>query len=277
MAYGVVYRIKNNENGKCYYGQTRQPPNRRWSQHKQAAKNGGKMILYNAMRLHGIDKFSFEVVYTCETLEELNSKEIEFIAENNSLSPDGYNASKGGDNYEKTPETCAKISASNKGRIVTEEWRKNLSNSRKGRKHSEETKKKMSTTQRGRIITAEHRDKIRNTLLGKKPSPETIAKRVATSTGKPWTEKKRNSMKGYTHTEETKAKISTAQVGRIISEETKQKMRDAKKYARKITDEQVLEIRESITYMSQTDIANKYNVSKQLICNIINHKGCYKY
>ena len=71
MVYGNIYKITNTVNTKLYFGQTRQSPNRRWSQHKQAAKNGGKMILYNAIRLHGINNFTFEVVCECQTLEEL--------------------------------------------------------------------------------------------------------------------------------------------------------------------------------------------------------------
>jgi len=85
MVYGRIYKITNKINNKPYYGQTRQPPNRRWSQHKQSAKNGGKMILYNAIRLHGVENFTFEVICECETLEELNAKEIEYISTNNSL------------------------------------------------------------------------------------------------------------------------------------------------------------------------------------------------
>ena len=276
MIYGRIYKITNRINNKPYFGQTRQPPNRRWSQHKQAAKNGGKMILYNAIRLHGVENFIFEVICECETLEELNAKEIEYIAENNSLAPNGYNAGKGGDNYEKTPETRNKLSASNRGRIISDEWRKNLSNARKGRKITDDTRIKMQKAQKGRVITDETKEKIRNTLLGRKPTKETIAKRIATQTGKSWSEKKRESMLGRKNTEATKKKMSESQKGRVFSEETKRKMREAKQSLRKITEQQISEIRENTENLPQYELATKYRVSRQLISNIINCKRGYE-
>ena len=77
------------------------------------------------------------------------------------------------------------------------------------------------------------------------------------------------------HTEETKQKMSKSQKGRVISEEAKQKMRDTKKDKRKITDEQIKEIRENPEKLRQCEFAIKFNVSKQLICNIIHCKGSY--
>jgi group I intron endonuclease len=276
MVYGSIYKITNKLNNKPYFGQTRQSPNRRWSQHKQAAKNGGKMILYNAIRLHGIENFTFEVIYECETLEELNAKEIEYISINNSLTPNGYNAGKGGDNYEKTPETCAKLSASNKGRIISEEWRKNISVAIKGRKITEETRIKMQKAQKGRIITEETKQKLRQINLGKKQTSETIAKKSESRKGVPWSEKKRESMIGRKNSEETKQKMSESQKGRVFSEETKKKMREAKQSVRKITEQQISEIRENSEKLPQYELATKYKVSRQLISNIINCKRGYE-
>ena len=275
MIYGRIYKITNISNNKSYYGQTVQSPNKRWSQHKQAAKKGGKMILYNAIRLYGVKKFTFEVICECETLEELNAKEIEHIFINKSLSPTGYNAAKGGDNYEKTPETRAKLSASNKGRIISEEWRKNLSIAAKGRTITEETRIKMQKAQKGRIITDETKQKLRDANLGKKQTTDIIAKKSAARKGVPWSDKKRESMVGRKNTEETKQKMSKSQKGRVISEEAKQKMRDTKKDKRKITDEQIQEIRENPEKLRQCEFAIKFNVSRQLICNIIHCKGSY--
>jgi group I intron endonuclease len=274
--YGIIYKITNRINEKVYYGQTRQPPQRRWSQHKGAAKKGtNKMILYNAMRLHGIDNFTFEAVCSCETLEELNAKEEEYIAANKTLAPNGYNAGKGGDNYEKTPETCKKISESNTGRIITEEWRSNMSKAAKGRKITEKTRAKMRDAQKGRSITEEAREKLRQANLGKKQSPETIAKKSAARMNVPWSDKKRASMVGRITTEETRQKMSDALKGRIITEETKKKMRLSKQAVRKVSDEQVAAIRENKEGLLQYELAKKYNVSKQLISNIINCKRGY--
>jgi len=276
MVYGRIYKITNKLNNKEYFGQTRQPPNRRWSQHKQAAKNGGKMILYNALRLYGVENFTFEVICNCETLEELNAKEIEYISINNSLAPNGYNAGKGGDNYEKTTETCAKLSASSKGRIISDKWRKNISTALTGRIITEKTRAKMSVAQKGRVITEEAKEKLRKANIGKKQTAETIAKKSAARKGVPWSEKKRESMVGRKNTEKTKKKMSESQKGRVFSEEHKKKMRVAKQSVRKITDQQISEIRENKENLLQCELATKYNVSKQLISNIINCKRGYE-
>jgi len=275
MVYGRIYKITNILNQKEYYGQTRQLPNRRWYQHKNSAKHGGTMILYHAIRLHGVEHFTFEVVCECDTLEELNAKEIEYISMNDSLAPKGYNAGKGGDNYEKTPETRAKLSASNKGRIMSEEWRKNMSIAAKGRTATEETRLKMRKAQKGRIITDETKQKLRDANLGKKQTVDTIAKKRAARMGVPWSDKKRESMVGRKASEEQKRKMSNIMKGRVISEEAKQKMRDTKKTNRKVTDEQIKEIRDNPENLRQCDFAIKFNVSKQLINNIVHCKGCY--
>jgi group I intron endonuclease len=275
MVYGRIYKITNTLNQKEYYGQTRQLPNRRWYQHQHSAKHGGKMILYHAMRLYGVEHFTFEVVCECDTLEELNAKEIEYISMNDSLAPKGYNAGKGGDNYEKTPETRAKLSASNKGRVMSEEWRKNMSIAAKGRTATEETRLKMRKAQKGRIITDETKQKLRDANLGKKQTADTIAKKRAARIGVPWSDKKRESMVGRKASEEQKKKMSNIMKGRVISEEAKQKMRDTKKAQRKITEEQIKEIRDNPENLRQCDFAIKFNVSKQLINNIVHCKGCY--
>jgi hypothetical protein len=233
------------------------------------------MVLYNAIRFHGVEHFTFEVVCECETLEELNTKEIEYISNHTTLAPNGYNVSKGGDNYEKHPDTCKRISEANKGRIISEEWRANLSKAHKGRKITEETREKMKVANRGRVLSEETKEKLRQANLGKKQSPETIAKKSAARVNIPWSDKKRESMVGRKNTEETKQKMSEAQKGRQFTEETKQKMREAKKSVRKVTDEQIAEIRENKENLLQYELAAKFNVSKQLISNIIHHKRGY--
>jgi len=269
MAYGYTYLITNLINGKKYYGQTRQPPTRRWGQHKTSSKKGGKMVIYNAMRKHGLENFKFEVVAEHETLEEMNKSEEELIAKDNTLVPNGYNAAKGGNNYEKTPETCKKISDTNKGRVISQEWREKIAKANTGRKNTVETLEKMSKAQKGRVITEGAKEKLRAANLGKKQSPETIAKKRAARTGVPWSEKKRASMVGKKHTLESIQKMKEAQKGRIIPEETKQKMREAKKAVRKLTDEQISEIKENKENLLQSKLSEKYNVSKQLINNIV--------
>jgi group I intron endonuclease len=277
IVYGVIYKIVNKITQKVYYGQTRQPPSRRWSQHKGDAKKTKKNdALHNAMHKYGINNFTFTVIETCESLDEMNKREEFHIAKNNTLAPNGYNLAKGGNNYEKHPSTCQKISNANKGRVMSQEWCQNIANAHRGRKNTADTIEKMKVAQKGRVITQETREKLRAINLGKKQNADTIAKKSAARKGVPWSEKKRQSMIGYQHSEETKQKMSTTQKGRQFSNETKQKMREAKQAVRKLTDQQIQEIRENKDNLPQCQLATQYNVSKQLINNVVTYKRGYE-
>ena len=100
MEIGTIYKIENTVNGKVYIGQTIRSPQKRWSQHKQAMKyeNGPQYNnhLYSAMRLYGLENFTFEVIENCDD-SYLDEKEIYWIAQYNSNDADfGYNNTGGG-------------------------------------------------------------------------------------------------------------------------------------------------------------------------------------
>lgn len=92
-----IYIIKNTVNKKLYIGQTKQALRTRFVGHKTKSNNGSKSAIHCAMRLHGIENFTIELLYEYQTLEEVNQKEIEYIKQFNSMAPNGYNILKGGD------------------------------------------------------------------------------------------------------------------------------------------------------------------------------------
>ncbi len=127
-----VYKIVNVLDNKYYVGMTKQSLIKRFSQHKQNAKNGKDTYLYNAIRKYGSDNFEIELICECNSREECCQLEIKFISENIC----GYNLAKGGE-----------------GGFVVQDidtWKEKLKESRKGKtpalglNHSEETKKKCS-------------------------------------------------------------------------------------------------------------------------------------
>lgn len=176
MVYGVIYKITNLVNSKEYYGQTTQHV-KRWSRHKANARDGIDGPLYNAIRLYGIDKFKFEIVYSADSLDELNKIEEKMISDHNTCCPNGYNIKKGGDKHEHSDETRKKISKTLTGRKLAPlavERKEKISRSLIGHKVSEETKNKIREASLN--MSNEVKEKMRQAKLGKKQSPEHIEK-----------------------------------------------------------------------------------------------------
>jgi group I intron endonuclease len=94
---GVIYQILNKDNGKSYIGQTSNKyPNTRWSMHKLNMKNNIKHPLYNSMKKYGVDKFEF-IILEKNIVEKLNELEKKYIKKFNSIFPNGYNLTVGGE------------------------------------------------------------------------------------------------------------------------------------------------------------------------------------
>jgi hypothetical protein len=106
--------------------------------------------------------------------------------------------------------------------------------------HSVEARKNMSSAQKGRTISEEHKAKLAAAKIGKPQSFAHIAKRVAAYRGIPCTEETKAKIskanKGKIrepYTAERREKISASLMGRIYSEETKARMSLAAKNRKK--------------------------------------------
>ncbi|HEY5563426.1 MAG TPA: NUMOD3 domain-containing DNA-binding protein [Clostridiaceae bacterium] len=210
-----------------------------------------------------------------------------------------------------------KISESHKGESnpmygthVSEKVKKQLSKLNTGRTHTKDALLKMSEWQIGRKLTEEHKLKLSIWHTGKIMSDETKYKLSEIGKGRIVSEETRQKLResnsgennpnfGVQRTDETKRKISETSKGSHKTEETKKRMSESKKgeksymYGKhhseerkrkisesnkKITDDQVIEIREkykSGTY-TQRELADEYSTTKPLIGRIINYKGAYK-
>ncbi|MDO4778521.1 MAG: GIY-YIG nuclease family protein [Tissierellia bacterium] len=162
----IIYIIKNKINGKVYIGQTIQTFQARMSEHRKKARNNANFPLYNAINKYGLKSFSFEVLDTANSQQELDEKEIAYIKKYNSLYPNGYNLTKGGAgtfDYKHKEETKMLMSKLKEGMYIgknnpfygknhskeqIEKWKKE----RKGTKLSEEHKRKISQTRRRKPI-----------------------------------------------------------------------------------------------------------------------------
>ena len=143
--YNCIYMYINKINGKYYIGKAKNFNNRH-SSHIYASKNKNNRAynypIHKAMRKYGIENFN--IIILKENLKTnclMDLYECYYIIKYNSLSRNNYNASSGGNGgnpyagktKEEIDKIRNKISASEKGRIITEEHRKKIGESNKGK------------------------------------------------------------------------------------------------------------------------------------------------
>lgn len=97
---GYIYKITNTQNNKIYIGKTTTCIQDRFSKHVYESKNpnvkGYSFILHKAFRKYGIDNFTIEEVEEIDN-SLLDSREIYWINIYNSMIPNGYNMTFGGE------------------------------------------------------------------------------------------------------------------------------------------------------------------------------------
>ena len=146
---GVIYKLTNLKNKKIYVGQTIQFE-KRMNHHRHSKQPG----VDAAIRKYGWENFSVEILEECPE-EMLDEREIFWIAELNSMFPNGYNLTSGGNAKRIVSEaTRAKLSAIGKGRWVGEK------NPFYGKHHTEEARAKNGAAHRGMRHSAETRAKM---------------------------------------------------------------------------------------------------------------------
>jgi group I intron endonuclease len=134
--------------------------------------------IYNSLLKYGVDAHIFEVLELCDT-EELNNRERHY--------QDLYDSVANGLNL-----LYVKSEHFNGGH--SEESKKKISDSLKGRKLSEEHKYKIGLNNSRRGMSDETKEKHRLGRLGKKASPETIAKQILKRLGSKRSEETKKKM-----------------------------------------------------------------------------------
>lgn len=151
---------------KKYIGITSQNVKKRWQNGYGYKTN---IYFWRAIQKYGWNNIKHIILFENLTQEEAKSKEIELIKQYNTLQPNGYNLTKGGDNVSE--------------KIHSEETRKKISQALTGKHPSEETKLKLSMALSGKnnpfygkTWTAEHRKKIKENRKYTNHSEETKRK-----------------------------------------------------------------------------------------------------
>lgn len=237
-----VYLTTNLINGKQYIGE-----------HTTRKENdlylGSGVLLHNAIKKYGRDNFKRTIL---EYFPDKNSAflaQAKYILQYNTPTPLGYNLSPtGGLNVQgcHTKETCNRISNSQKGKIITNEQRQQISKTLKERykkfgnpnvgiKRSLETIKKMSISLKGRKVwnkgktyTEEHKLKLSIAHRGLTNTKEQNAK-VSKAVKQFIKDRGQHWNVGYKHTEETKQRIAAYQKGKKKSEKMRRKLSESKK------------------------------------------------
>ncbi|MBD3878534.1 MAG: GIY-YIG nuclease family protein [Quinella sp. 1Q5] len=168
---GVIYKITNSLNGRSYVGKTTRFVEERFGEHAHCKK----FLVDKAICKYGRENFLVEVIEECETIQQINEREIFWIAELNCKVPNGYNLTDGGEgNLNPSSETRAKMSAAQSGE----------NHPMYGKHHKPETIVKMSATRRGKHLSETARTKLSVAKKGVPKSPEHRAKLATGNRGK---------------------------------------------------------------------------------------------
>lgn len=178
----VIYKITN-PNGRVYVGQTLNW-SRRLKEYKLLYKSKEQTGLHNSFKKYGVDSHKFEILEELHDEGLLNERERFYQEKYNVLGENGLN--------------CRYVSSDDK----TGRW-------------SEESKRKLSESMKGKKKTEKHRKSIG---LSKKGKPNSKLKgRTSPKKGTPLTEEHKlrisESKSGYKHTQVTKDKISNTKTG----------------------------------------------------------------
>ena len=95
MEYGSIYIIKNKVNDKVYIGQTIREVEERFKQHMKPSNSKYHYKIYQAIFEIGKENFYYEILEECIPINELNNREIYWIAYYDSYK-NGYNSNRGG-------------------------------------------------------------------------------------------------------------------------------------------------------------------------------------
>jgi len=184
MAY--IYRILNKLTKKCYIGETKSKDVIwRWNQHKQKIEiNKGCPALRDAVKKYGIDNFEFSVLIICFD-DERFKYETEYIKKYNSVVPNGYNITNGGEG------------GGFQGKTHTEEV-KNIIKNKLKQKYIDNPELKEQMSERNKIVmnNPEVREKIKNGILNSEKWKKVIE------------DMRNGNHKNSKHTQESKNKTS---------------------------------------------------------------------
>jgi len=140
----LIYRIVNKANDKQYVGQTISSMEKRFKEH--CSTRASCPLIHKAIKKYGKDNFEIKLIQEVHDPTQLDYLERHYIGALNTMVPNGYNLSPGGNSNGK---------------------------------HSEETKEKIRRAHLGipkGPMSSLHKEKLRIASTGKSPTKETRTK-----------------------------------------------------------------------------------------------------
>jgi group I intron endonuclease len=223
-----IYKITSPSN-KIYIGQSWDIDKRKIYYKNSLCKEQPK--IYNSIKKYGWMNHKFEIIEEVDTLNQniLNEKEVYWIKFYRNIGFELLNLREGGSNGKHSLESKNKIGLKVKGK----------NNGMYGKTHTDESKKLISQTHKGKKISLKTRKKIsegikgkKNPMYGKTHSYE-IKKVISNKMKNHLLDKNNHPMYGKHHTNEAKKKISDANLGKSISKEIKDKISKSLKHRKK--------------------------------------------
>ena len=208
MTYFYTYKItllKGTLAGHYYYGQ------HKTSNLNDGYAGSGRIVVNYYKKCGKIEHQTYikEIISFYNSSEELNAAEEELIG-----------------NLYDTDELCLNLRSGGDRPVYSEEYRRKLSEARKGEKnpnygkhHSEETRRKIGESKKGKHHSEEAKQKMSESRKGKKHSPHSEETRRKMS----------EAAKRRTYSNEAKQKFSESHKGKHHSEETRRKMSESRR------------------------------------------------
>lgn len=168
---GIVYLATNTlDGGKGYVGKTVKTLAKRRKEHECALGRRKGGYFRNAIYKYGKEAFVWEVVYESNDENELFEAEKVFIEQLGTKYPNGYNLTEGGQgtyDYRHSEETRRKISESSRGKPQSEESNLKRSQTMRGKTKPPGFGEKLRKARTGTHQTEESKRRNRESNLGK--------------------------------------------------------------------------------------------------------------
>ena len=182
-----IYKITNTNN-KIYIGQSWDIEKREKSYRRKQCR--GQRYIYSSILKYGWDSHKFEIIHELPndiTQNILDNYEFLYLESYRDCGVEVMNIKESGSHGKHSQKSKDLVSIKNRGKVRSEEFKRNVGEFMKGNKYSlgfkqsKETLAKKRVYLIGRVVSEETKEKIRNKLKGIKHSEE---RRLNISKGK---------------------------------------------------------------------------------------------